>query len=591
MLEGAEMTMHGMRMRTTDAGERTFSLLGAFGTGAALMYILDPGRGTRRRRLAADKVVHASRSARDALGATARDFEHRARGVVAETGSRLRREQPDDVVLVARVRSELGRVASHPSAIEVAADNGRVTLTGPVLAGEAGRVLRAVRGVRGVREVDNHLEPHDSPDGVPGLQGGSRQRRQRGQWAPATRFVTSAVGTALALYGARCGHGIGRLLGLTGLALTARGVSNLSARRLTGIAAGRRAVDVRKTVTIARPVDEVFEYFTEWENWPRFMSHVREVRSIGLERGQERTHWVVDGPVGVPLSWDALVTRLVPNELLAWKSVEGAAVRHAGVIRFVPTPQGGTRVDVRMSYNPPAGAVGHVVAAFFGRDPRRQLDDDLARLKTALETGVPPRDAAQPAREAAASADAGRGRRHRRGAEAHHQESRRREQMRADEIMTRNPTTVTPDDTARHVAQLMADHDCGSLPVVEGGGSNRVIGVVTDRDLALRGLAQGRGPDTPVRELMTRDPTSCPANADIDEVERLMADRQLRRIVVVDEDHRCIGIIAQADLARAAERGGDVTEREVARVVERISEPSRRPTSRASGQGALEQQI
>lgn len=145
--------------------------------------------------------------------------------------------------------------------------------------------------------------------------------------------------------------------------------------------------------------------------------------------------------------------------------------------------------------------------------------------------------------------------------------------MKAHELMTPCPACCTPDDTARRAARLMADNDCGCLPVLEGRNSDRVIGIVTDRDIALRAIARGKGPDTPVGELMTPNPACCPADADVESVEHLMADRQIRRVVVVDASGCCAGIIAQADLAREAERGRDVGEKEVARVVERISAP------------------
>ena len=151
--------------------------------------------------------------------------------------------------------------------------------------------------------------------------------------------------------------------------------------------------------------------------------------------------------------------------------------------------------------------------------------------------------------------------------------------MLAREIMTEHPATVSPDDRAQRAAALMAEYDCGCVPVVEGVG--RVIGVVTDRDLAVRGLAQGKGPDTPVRELMTADAECCAADADVAVVERIMTDRQLRRVVVVDADHRCLGMIAQADLARAAEHGRGVSDQEVARIGERISEPPHVPLDQA----------
>lgn len=150
--------------------------------------------------------------------------------------------------------------------------------------------------------------------------------------------------------------------------------------------------------------------------------------------------------------------------------------------------------------------------------------------------------------------------------------------MKAQDLMTPCPACCTPDDTAKRAAQLMADNDCGCLPVLEGRNSDRVVGIVTDRDIALRAVARGKGPDTPVAELMTANPACCPTDAEVEAVEHLMADRQIRRVVVVDSAGCCAGIIAQADLAREAERGRDVGEKEVARVVERISEP--RPEQR-----------
>src|SRR5688572_454085 len=112
-------------------------LAGGIGFGAALMYMLDPDRGRRRRALVRDKLASAANKTPDAIGATARDLSNRARGLAAQVGSVFAAaDDLSDEVLAARVRSKLGRVVSHPSAIEVAADQGRVRLRGPVLAGE-----------------------------------------------------------------------------------------------------------------------------------------------------------------------------------------------------------------------------------------------------------------------------------------------------------------------------------------------------------------------------------------------------------------------------------------------------------------------
>jgi CBS domain-containing protein len=145
--------------------------------------------------------------------------------------------------------------------------------------------------------------------------------------------------------------------------------------------------------------------------------------------------------------------------------------------------------------------------------------------------------------------------------------------MQAQELMTHEPACCTPEDTAADAARLMRECDCGCVPIVDAQ-SNRLVGVVTDRDLAVRGLASGKGPKTRLADLMTPNPCSCGPSDDLRAVERTMSDRQVRRVPVVDDDGYCVGIIAQADLACAALEGSAVSDGEVALVVERISVPS-----------------
>jgi CBS domain-containing protein len=146
--------------------------------------------------------------------------------------------------------------------------------------------------------------------------------------------------------------------------------------------------------------------------------------------------------------------------------------------------------------------------------------------------------------------------------------------MRAKEIMTRDPDCCRGDDTARHAAQLMRDRDCGCVPIVDDAG--KVVGIVTDRDLAVRGIAAGKDPNTKLNDLMTPAATTCGPDDDLKDVEQKMAELQVRRIPIVDSDGRCLGIISQADIALAASRDSTVTEREIALVVEQISQPSGR---------------
>jgi hypothetical protein len=188
-----------------DDGEEVFMqardlLIGA-GIGAALAYVADPNTGARRRALARDQVVRATRKTREAFDTTRRDVSNRTSGVVAALRGRWADEDVDDRRLVERVRSTLGRASSHPRAIVVDAADGAVTLHGAILASEEEHVLAAVRGVRGVRHLTSELEVHESAEGVPALQGEGTIAEpeldilQR-NWAPATHALVTAAGLA-----------------------------------------------------------------------------------------------------------------------------------------------------------------------------------------------------------------------------------------------------------------------------------------------------------------------------------------------------------------------------------------------------------
>ena len=144
--------------------------------------------------------------------------------------------------------------------------------------------------------------------------------------------------------------------------------------------------------------------------------------------------------------------------------------------------------------------------------------------------------------------------------------------MKAREIMTPSPSCCSSDDSLKDVACIMRDQDCGAVPVTENG---QLMGIITDRDLTVRALAVGKNADTRVGDIVTRDPSCCSADDDIRAVEKVMSERQVRRVPIVDGDGQCVGIVSQADLARAAMTGGRVSEHEVATVLESVSEPSR----------------
>ncbi|HTK86431.1 MAG TPA: BON domain-containing protein [Nitrospiraceae bacterium] len=219
---------------------KALSVLSGAGIGAGLMYLLDRDQGNRRRALIRDQAARSARKTREAIAVTTRDAQHRAQGMASTVRSWVS-SQPalTDDVLIERVRAKLGTLVRHPRSIEVAAHDGSVILSGPVLADEVDSLVAMVSRVPGVRHVENRLEVHEEAGNVPGLQGGPA-RRPRGDvfelmqsnWSPATRFLTGAAGSVVAMYGARQRTAVGAGLTALGLGFLARGLLN---RRLTDL--------------------------------------------------------------------------------------------------------------------------------------------------------------------------------------------------------------------------------------------------------------------------------------------------------------------------------------------------------------------
>jgi uncharacterized membrane protein len=362
--------------------------IGGVGLGAALMYWADPRSGRSRRAHVWEKALHGAHGARHAIEVVARDMAHRARGLLYKFRGRLHEEEVDDVTLEARVRSALGRVCSHPGAIQVTCRQGRVRLKGPLLASEVKQVLARVRHVRGVHEIDDALEAHPESGRQPDLQGGvgrpgDRPELLQHHWSPTARFLVGLGSLGLIAYGLTRRGVLRPGLGVAGLLLGLRSLTNLELKRLTGIGAGPLGLTLQKDISVNAPVNEVFAFWQAMHNFPRFMSHVEEVQL--LSEGKSR--WKVRGPAGIVFEWDAVITRIESGRLLAWQSVAGAMVENAGVIRFEDAGGGRTRLDIRLSYNPPAGVIGHAFAKLLGADPKKQMDDDLLRFKSLMELG------------------------------------------------------------------------------------------------------------------------------------------------------------------------------------------------------------
>jgi uncharacterized membrane protein len=146
---------------------------------------------------------------------------------------------------------------------------------------------------------------------------------------------------------------------------------------------GKNAIFVSKSITIDRPVSDIYRFWRHLENLPRAMSHLESVQ----ERPNGRSHWVAKGPAGRKIEWDAEMLVDRENEIISWRSVEGADVPNEGTVRFKDVGNGQrTEVKVSLTYHPPGGALGAAIAKLFGEEPSQQVEEDLRKLKKELES-------------------------------------------------------------------------------------------------------------------------------------------------------------------------------------------------------------
>lgn len=212
-------------------------------------------------------------------------------------------------------------------------------------------------------------------------------------------WLTAAVGVGIAGYGLRRRSAAG-----VGLALVGGGIAYLGAtgRLPLGVGApgGDGSVRVEDSVTINAPQPEVYAFWRDFANLPRFMTHLESV----TDAGGGRTHWVAKAPFGKTVAWDAEIINEEPGRFIAWRSLPGADIQNTGAVRFEPAPgQRGTEVRVRIEYAPPAGVLGATVAKLFGEEPSQQVGADLRRFKAIMETGEIPTTHGQPRGDAGGS--------------------------------------------------------------------------------------------------------------------------------------------------------------------------------------------
>ena len=332
----------------TDSGLSLGKWLGGAAAGALIMYMLDPDRGSARRAVTTDRIRDVGRTTGSRIGEMWHGLGDRVTG-----HGRMMGKPDGHAESMGESLSRMGRSA-----------------------GEA------------ISESMSHTS-HMASDAASGMHG----MAGRADWAPAMRSSAVLGGGVLSLYGLMRRSPIGMALGLAGLALLARGATN---QPLGSMMRGRslaRTIDLEKSIHIDASPEEVYDLWYNFENFPRFMSHVVDVRDLG--RG--RSHWIVQGPAGYEFEFESVLVERTRPRRLAWRTEPGSEIQNIGSVEFRPE-RGGTTVTVRMSYTPPAGVIGHGIAALLGADPKREMDEDLARMKALIERGAMPSEAAHRSR-------------------------------------------------------------------------------------------------------------------------------------------------------------------------------------------------
>jgi uncharacterized membrane protein len=226
------------------------------------------------------------------------------------------------------------------------------------------------------------------------------------------RWLSMVAGGALAAYAFKRREVPGGAAAIAGAALLYRGATghcdlygvlginrargNGARERGTGVIAdrgsntreqlgGRRGIHVEESVTINRPLSELYRFWRNFENLPTFMNHLESVAM----RDEGISHWVAKGPAGMHVEWDARIINEVHDKVIGWQSLEGSMIATAGSVNFDEDPHG-TRVTVHLQYNPPGGKLGAAIAKLFGEEPNQTIREDLRRFKQLMETGEIP---------------------------------------------------------------------------------------------------------------------------------------------------------------------------------------------------------
>ncbi len=225
----------------------------------------------------------------------------------------------------------------------------------------------------------------------------------------AERVVSTLAGGSLIAYGIKRKDWLGALLGVVGGGLAMRGATghcqvydalNFDTNRNSLLEKGKvkakdwfeQKTEVVKSVTINKSADELYKFWRDFENLPEFMNHLESVRVLD----DKKSEWTAKAPLGYKAHWGAVITEDIENELIAWRSVENSEIPNSGRVEFLPTVDRGTVVKVTVRYAPPAGKLGALAAYFLTEEPDTQIEEDLRRFKSLMETGLIMRVEGQP---------------------------------------------------------------------------------------------------------------------------------------------------------------------------------------------------
>ena len=236
---------------------------------------------------------------------------------------------------------------------------------------------RSVMRLMGMREISH---------GVAVL---SRQQPEKAMWSRVAgdALDLALLGRVLANPNNKRGRTLfatANVLAVTALDVMCAKLLSMQPETVANAGADSGVIRTHRSITIGKPVSDVYAFWHDFENLPRFMRHLESVTVTG----NGRSHWIAKAPAGESVEWDAETTDDRPNELIAWRSLEGSDVFNAGTVRFMAAPGGrGTEVRVTLEYRPPFGKLGSKMAMLFREEPGQQVYDDLRYFKQVMELG------------------------------------------------------------------------------------------------------------------------------------------------------------------------------------------------------------